>query len=157
MTLIWMKPHWDLCIIDSFYESCCLTLVYSAYKVMLNVREKSHERGPLHPHLKKTSVFFHSLLGYAVLLVSLIEIQAQCSKLSKISEWQMALCNYVNHCFRRSGAVRNTHEVLWTYWQGMSGTERCVNVPEMSLVEQNALVDSWYLQQQLYSKESLIN
>lgn len=58
-----MKLHWDLCIIDSFYELCCLTLVYSACKVMLNVRKKSYERDPLHPHPTQTSIFFCSLTG----------------------------------------------------------------------------------------------
>lgn len=58
-----MKLHWDLCIIDSFYESFCLTLVYSASKVMLNVRRKSHYRDPRHPHPVQTPIFFCSLTG----------------------------------------------------------------------------------------------
>lgn len=58
-----MKLHWDLCIIDSFYESFCLTLVYSACKVMLNVRGKSHERDPPHPHPTQAPIFFYSQTG----------------------------------------------------------------------------------------------
>lgn len=58
-----MKLHWDLCIIDSFYELCCLTLVYSVCKVMLNGRKKSYERDfpTPHPHPTQTSIFFYSL------------------------------------------------------------------------------------------------
>lgn len=75
----------------------------------------------------------------------LIEIPALHSKLSRNFSWEVAPCNYPNHSFKSTGAVRYSCEGLYTYWQEMSCTQWHTDVSEMSLVEQNAFVVSWYL------------
>lgn len=150
-----MKLHWDLCIINSFYELCRLTLVYSACKVMFSFRKNSYERDffflpPSKPKLPCSSIVER---GRAILCMCLIEIPALHSKLSRNFSWEVALCNYPNHSFKSTGAVRYSREGLYTYWQEMSRTQWRTDVSEMSLVEQNAFVVSWYLWLRLCRKD----
>lgn len=145
-----MQFHWDLCIINSFYELCCLTLVYSDCKVMLNFRKISYERD-------FSTQSFSLPYGLTetcrtILCMGLIEIPVLRSKLSSSFSWKVVICNYRNHTLNSSGAVKYSRAGQYTYWLEMSCSHGRTDVSEMSPAEQNAIVVLWYLWLPFYRK-----
>lgn len=52
--------------------------------------------------------------------------------------WKAVLCNYPNHSFKSSGAVKYSHAGSYTYWLEASYSDKRNNVSGMSLAEQSA-------------------